>query len=68
MGKWKTVMEKRSNRDGLCGEQAGEELRFVKAGGQSWKLNLLGWMVCSWDQEIGAKRVNNRVMRMTFKK
>lgn len=27
-----------------------------------------GWMICSWDQKIGAKRMNNRVMRMTFKK
>lgn len=31
-------MGKRSNRDGLCGGAAGEQLRFVEAGGPVRKL------------------------------
>lgn len=35
---------------------------------ENCKLNLLGWMVYSWDWELDAKRGNNRVMRRTFEK
>lgn len=52
------------------GNQQGRNWDLLKqeVQSESWKLNLLGWIVCSWDQELGAERGNNSVMRMTFEK
>lgn len=38
MGKWKTVMDMRSDGDGFCWGPAGKELSFVEAGGPVKKL------------------------------
>lgn len=63
-------MEKGSNSDGLCGEPAGEELRFVEAGGPVRKLKAeFAWLDSLFmGSELGAERGNNSVMRMTFEK